>query len=48
MNEFIKELKQDDISEIYYISDIEKQDFIPSYLLAPWRLKGVGLIYGIK
>lgn len=48
MNEFIQELKKDGISEIHYISDIEKQDFIPSYLSTPWMLNDVSFIYVIK
>lgn len=48
MNIFIGELKNEGISEIHYIPDVDKMSFIPSYVRAPWMLYGVGLIYGIK
>lgn len=48
MNAFIDELKKEGLSEIHYIPDIDKMNFIPSYVRAPWMLYGVGLIYGIK
>lgn len=48
INIFIAELKNEGISEIHYIPDVDKMEFIPSYVRAPWMLCGVGLIYGIK
>lgn len=49
MNEFIEELKSSGIvSEIHYIPNIEKQDFVPAFVTAPWMIKDAGLIYGIK
>lgn len=48
INTFIAELKKEGISEIHYIPDIDKMNFIPPYVRAPWMLYGVGLIYGIK
>lgn len=48
INIFITELKNEGISEIHYIPDVDKMSFIPSYVRTPWMLCGVGLIYGIK
>lgn len=48
INAFIEELKKEGISNIRYIADVDKMDFIPSFIRAPWMLRGVGLIYGIK
>jgi len=49
MNEFVYELKKSGVvTEIYYIANIEGQDFVPSFVTAPWMIKDAGLIYGIK
>jgi len=48
MEEFIKELRKEGIQEIHYIPNVEKEDFIPGFIQAPWMLKGVGIIYGKK
>lgn len=48
INEFIDELKKDGIKEIHYIPDVDKMDFIPSYVRAPWMINSVSVIYGIK
>ena len=49
MNEFVYELKKSGtVSEIYYIANIEGQDFVPNFVTAPWMIKDAGLIYGIK
>ena len=49
MNEFVDELKKNGVvSEIHYIPNIEKQDFVPGFVTAPWMIKDAGLIYGIK
>ena len=48
MNAFIEELKAEGISEVYYIGNIEKEDFVPKFVTAPWMIKGVWLIYGKK
>lgn len=48
MNDFIKELKQEGITEIHYIPNTDRESFIPGFLRAPWMLKDMGLIYGIK
>ena len=49
MNEFVYELKKSGtVSEIHYIKNIEKNDFVPGFVTAPWMIKDAGLIYGIK
>ena len=48
MTEFLYALKEEGISEIYYIANIEEQDFVPAFVTAPWMIKGAGLIYGVK
>ena len=49
MNEFVYELKKSGVvTEIYYIANIEGQDFVPNFVTAPWMIKDAGLIYGIK
>jgi len=48
MEEFIEELQKEGIQEIHYIANVEKQGFIPKFVQAPWMLRGIGLIYGIK
>lgn len=48
MEEFIKELKEEGIQEVYYEAHAEKQDFIPRYAATPFMLKGMGILYGRK
>ena len=48
MNEFIDGLKKEGITEIHYISNVDKMDFVPAYVRAPWMINSVGLIYGVK
>lgn len=49
MNEFIKELKKEGITEIYYEAHTEQLSCIPSYIkVAPWMLQNMGIIYGVK
>ncbi len=49
MQAFVNQLLADGVvSEIHYIPDVEKQDFIPAFVTAPWMIRGAGLIYGIK
>ncbi len=48
MEAFVEELKAEGIREIHYIADIERLDFVPKFVQAPWMLKGIGIIYGIK
>jgi len=49
MEEFIRELKKEGVSEIHYIRNVEKKvDFVPKYARMPWMISGVGIIYGIK
>ena len=49
MNAFCEELKRSGIvSEIHYIPNIEKMDFVPDFVTAPWMIKDAGLIYGIR
>lgn len=45
---FLEELKQNGITEIHYIPHTESLEFIPSFCKAPWMLKNMGLIYGVK
>ena len=48
MNALIEALKAAGIAEVHYIGNVEKEGFIPSFVTAPWMIKGVGLIYGKK
>lgn len=48
MEEFIEELKREGIQEIHYIPNVEKEDFVPRFVQAPWMLYGMGLLYGKK
>ena len=49
MEAFVDELRKTGVvKEIHYIPNIEKQDFIPSFVTAPWMISGAGLIYGIR
>ena len=46
--QWLKELKAEGITEVHYIGNVEKEEFIPDFVTAPWMIKGVGLIYGKK
>lgn len=49
MEEFVRELKKEGISEIHYIGNVEKKEnFVPKYARAPWMISGVGILYGTK
>ena len=49
MDEFVRELKAEGISEVHYISNLEKKlDFIPGYVKTPWMISGMGILYGRK
>lgn len=48
MQEFVKILEQEGITEIHYIPDVDKMDFIPGFIRAPWMLNGMGLLYRMK
>lgn len=49
MNAFCEQLKREGVVlEIHYIPNIEKQDFVPKFVTAPWMIKDAGLIYGIR
>ncbi len=48
MNEFVEQLKAEGITEIHYIPDVDRMDFIPGFIRAPWMLYQMGLIYGKK
>lgn len=48
MAEFVEELKKEGITEVHYIPDVDRMEFIPGFIRAPWMLKGTGLLYGIK
>lgn len=49
MEEFVRELKREGVSEIHYIGNVEKKvDFVPKYARAPWMINGVGILYGTK
>lgn len=49
MDQFVQMLKEEGISEVHYIGNLEeKLDFIPGFVTAPWMIKGMGIIYGRK
>ena len=49
MEEFVRELKAEGISEIHYIGNLEKKlDFIPGFVTMPWMISGMGILYGKK
>lgn len=48
MKEFVAILEKEGIREVHYIPDVDKMDFIPGYIRAPWMLNGMGLLYGKK
>ena len=49
MEQFVRELQAEGISEIHYIGNLEKKlDFIPGFVTTPWMISGMGIIYGKK
>lgn len=49
MEEFVRELKAEGISDIHYTGNLEKKlDFIPGFVTMPWMISGMGIIYGRK
>lgn len=49
MEEFVRELEKEGISEIHYIGNAEKKvDFVPKYAWTPWMISGAGILYGTK
>ncbi|MBU5480712.1 class I SAM-dependent methyltransferase [Blautia sp. MSJ-19] len=49
MEQFVRELKAEGISEVHYIGNLEKKlDFIPGFVTTPWMISGMGIIYGRK
>lgn len=37
-----------DIAELHYVPKVERMDFVPVLLRAPWLLMDTGLIYGVR
>nr|WP_296086100.1 class I SAM-dependent methyltransferase [uncultured Blautia sp.] len=49
MEQFVRELKAEGISEVHYIGNLAKKlDFIPGFVTAPWMISGMGIIYRRK
>lgn len=49
MEEFVRELQKEGISEICYIGSLEqKLNFVPRFVRAPWMISGMGILYGRK
>lgn len=48
LEDFIKKLEDDGITEIHYIRNVENEIDIPGFLKTPWVIRNTGLIYGIK
>ena len=49
MEDFVEELRKEGITEVHYMHRIENVcGFIPYFVRAPWVLRGVGLLYGVK
>ena len=49
MEQFVRELKAEGISEVHYIGNLEKKlDFVPGFVTTPWMISGMGIIYGKK
>ena len=49
MEEFVRELQKEGISEICYIGSLEqKLHFVPRFVRAPWMSSGMGILYGRK
>ncbi|MDD6255480.1 MAG: class I SAM-dependent methyltransferase [Eubacteriales bacterium] len=46
---YLGELKERmDIAELHYAPNIERMDFVPALLRAPWLLMDTGIIFGIR
>ena len=49
MEEFVRRLQAEGITEIHYIGNLEKKlDFIPGFVTTPWMISGMGILYGRK
>ena len=48
MDDFVKNLKEEGITEIYYDTNLEKLDFISKFTATSLMLKGMGILYGKK
>lgn len=48
MDDFIKQLETEGITEIHYLPHTENMECIPWYAKTPWLLSGLGILYGIK
>mgnify|MGYP000523745680 CR=1 FL=1 len=49
MDEFVRILKAEGISEVHYIGNLEKKlEFIPGFVTTPWMISGMGILYGKK
>ena len=49
MDEFVRILKAEGISEVHYIGNLEKKlGFIPGFVTTPWMIRGMGILYGKK
>ena len=49
MEQFVRELKAEGISEVHYIGNLEKRlEFIPGFVTTPWMISGMGILYGKK
>ncbi len=49
MDQFLRELREEGISEVHYIGNLEKKlDFIPGFVTTPWMISGMGILYGKK
>ena len=49
MEQFVRELKAEGISEVHYIGNLEKKlEFIPGFVTTPWMIRGMGILYGKK
>lgn len=48
INDFMDELKREGITEIHYIEDTHKAEFIPKYMQVPGLMYHMGILYGKK
>ncbi len=49
MEDFVEELRKEGITEVHYMHRVENVcGFIPYFVRAPWVLRGVGLLYGVR
>ena len=49
MDEFVRQLQVEGITEIHYIGNLEKKlDFIPGFVTTPWMISGMRILYGRK